>query len=133
MKRCMVAVLVIVVSVALTGFGWAQEPAATPEAAPEMAPAAAPEMAPAAAPEMAPAEAMPAAEEAMQQVESTLIKEVAYDEATQVLTLVMGDKNEKYAYKSVPKDIYDGLMAAESKGKYFLENIKGKFEFEKLP
>lgn len=37
-----------------------------------------------------------------------------------------------YCYNKVPDDIYEGLMAAESKGKYFTENIKGVYEYRKV-
>ena len=68
---------------------------------------------------------------AMSEVESTLIKEAGYDEATQVLTVKFVNGDEIYAYKNVPKAVYDELMAAESKGSFFAKNIKGKYEFEK--
>ncbi|MFH0880626.1 MAG: KTSC domain-containing protein [Lentisphaerota bacterium] len=68
---------------------------------------------------------------AAQDVESTLIKSVSYDPATQVLTLVFVKNDETYEYKNVPEDIYKGLMAAESKGSYFASDIKGKYEFVK--
>jgi hypothetical protein len=73
----------------------------------------------------------PAAAPAMQDVESTLIKEVGYDAATQVLTVVFETTNETYEYKNVPESLYKELMAAESKGAFFAANIKGKFEFTK--
>ena len=70
-------------------------------------------------------------ETAMEEVESTLIKEAGYDEATQVLTVKFVNGDEIYEYKNVPKAVYDELMAAESKGSFFTKNIKGKYEFEK--
>lgn len=69
---------------------------------------------------------------AMQEVESTMIKEVGYDAAAQVLTVVFATTNEKYAYSGVPEDVYKALMAAESKGSFFAQNIKGKYEFKKV-
>lgn len=68
---------------------------------------------------------------AAQDVESTLIKSVAYDPATQVLTLVLVSGDETYEYMKVPEDVYKELMAAESKGSYFAKNIKGKYDFTK--
>ena len=67
----------------------------------------------------------------LEEVESTMIKEAGYDEATQVLTVKFVNGDEIYEYKNVPKSVYDELMAAESKGSYFAKNIKGKYEFEK--
>ena len=79
-----------------------------------------------AAPVMAEEAAVPAA----QTVESSLIKSVSYDAATSLLTVVLED-NSTYEYKAVPETVYQELMAAESKGSYFVKNIKGKFEFTK--
>lgn len=67
----------------------------------------------------------------VQEVESTLIKSVAYDADTQVLTLVFVNNDETYEYANVPEEVYKDLMAAESKGSYFAKNIKGKYEFTK--
>jgi hypothetical protein len=77
--------------------------------------------------EAAPATTTPA----VQQVDSSLIKSVSYDPATSVLTVVMAEGNETYEYKGVPESVYKELMTAESKGTYFVKNIKGKFEFTK--
>ena len=79
-----------------------------------------------AAPVMAEEAAAPAA----QAVESSLIQSVSYDAATSLLTVVLED-NSTYEYKAVPESVYQELMAAESKGSYFVKNIKGKFEFTK--
>ena len=93
-----------------------------------LAQAPAAEKAPAAA---APAVKAPVAEPAPAAVESSLIKEVAYDAVTKVLTVQLVDKTEKYLYKDVPAEVYAALMASESKGTYFVKNIKGKYEFTK--
>ncbi|MBI2686601.1 MAG: KTSC domain-containing protein [Acidobacteria bacterium] len=36
-----------------------------------------------------------------------------------------------YGYAGVPQSEFDGLMGAESKGKYFNANIKNRYLFEK--
>ncbi len=66
-----------------------------------------------------------------QAVESSLLKSVAYDAASSTLTVVMVEGNETYEFKNVPSSVYEELMAAESKGSYFVKNIKGKYEFIK--
>jgi hypothetical protein len=38
----------------------------------------------------------------------------------------------QYRYFDVPDGVYQELMSAASKGKFVNENIKGRFEFEKL-
>ena len=65
------------------------------------------------------------------QVESSLIKEVGYDAATEVLTISFVDQEGTYEYQKVPESMYKELMAAESKGSFFMKNIKGKFDFVK--
>ena len=37
-----------------------------------------------------------------------------------------------YQYQGVPKDVYDGFMAAASKGKYLASSIKGAYPFTKV-
>ncbi len=69
--------------------------------------------------------------EELQDVESTLIKEIGYDADSQVLTVVMVQSGDVYEYQGVPQAVYDGLMQAESKGSYFVKNIKGKYSFSK--
>lgn len=65
----------------------------------------------------------------MIELNSSMIKQASYDAMTGILTLVMNGGT--YRYLDVPQDIYDGLLTAESAGKYFAQNIKGKFSFEK--
>lgn len=67
----------------------------------------------------------------MEQVESTLIKEISYDAATLVLTVVFVNSEDVYEYKGVPAAVYEELKGAESKGSYFVKNIKDKYEFTK--
>ena len=60
---------------------------------------------------------------------SSFISEISYDEAEKVLRLTM--KGGTYDYKDVPKEKFDEILSAESVGKYFLANIKGKYAEEK--
>lgn len=41
-------------------------------------------------------------------------------------------KSGSYLYKDVPKKVYDGLVNAESKGKYMHANVKGKYEYLRI-
>ena len=68
---------------------------------------------------------------AMEQVESTLIKEISYDASTQTLTVVFVNSEDVYEYRGVPASVYEELKNAESKGSYFVKNIKDKYEFTK--
>ncbi len=64
----------------------------------------------------------------LQPVESSLISQAGYDPATQMMAVKLVENSDLYFYKGVPQEIYDGFVAAESKGAYFVENIKGKFD-----
>ena len=69
-----------------------------------------------------------AAELDMQSVKSSLIDKVGYDSATQTLVIQMVNSSDIYTYVDVPENLYDSLLAADSKGTFYVEKIKGKFE-----
>jgi hypothetical protein len=57
------------------------------------------------------------------EVESSLIYAIGYDVGTKVLEVVL--KNEQtYQYDGVPPEVYEMFMRAESKGKFFGENVR---------
>lgn len=62
---------------------------------------------------------------------SSMISEVEYDEENKLLRLKF-TKGGWYEYKDVPKEVYLELIGADSIGKYFLANIKNKYETEKF-
>ena len=41
-------------------------------------------------------------------------------------------KSGSYVYDNVPEEIFAGLLAAESKGKYMWAKVKGKYDYYKL-
>jgi len=64
-------------------------------------------------------------------VDSSLIKQIGYDGET--LRVQFNDKKtgaggKFYDYRDVPENIYDDLLSAESVGKFFHANIKGKYQ-----
>jgi hypothetical protein len=65
-----------------------------------------------------------------QKVTSSDIASVGYDEATGTLEIEF-HATGRYRYFSVPKAVYTDLLTTPSPGKYFLQNIKGKFAWEK--
>ena len=65
-------------------------------------------------------------------VESSTFTTVAYDRADQVLRLEFRSR-AVYCYFGVPTGVYQGLMAADSKGSYFNRNIRGRFPYHRLP
>jgi len=64
----------------------------------------------------------------LQPVESSALKAVGYDSATQILTVIFKKSGARYDYKQVPQKVFKNLMTAPSKGSYFMKNIKGKYE-----
>ncbi|MCQ2587940.1 MAG: KTSC domain-containing protein [Treponema sp.] len=56
-------------------------------------------------------------------IPSTAIQKVKYDPETQELWVTFTGSSKKYWYPRVPKEAVTGLMNAESKGEYFIENI----------
>jgi hypothetical protein len=67
-----------------------------------------------------------------QPVTSSDIATAGYDDATQTLEIEF-HATGIYRYFSVPKEIFDSLLSTPSPGKFFLQNIKGKFAWEKIP
>lgn len=72
-----------------------------------------------------------AADIEMQAVESSLIDKVGYDAETKVLAIQMNNSSDTYYYQAVPESIFENLLAADSKGRYYVKNIKGKFKTER--
>ncbi len=62
---------------------------------------------------------------------SGMVKTISYDAAEKILTLEF-NSGGSYAYSEVPKEIFDGILNAESAGKYYHAHIKGKYSHEKI-
>jgi hypothetical protein len=65
-------------------------------------------------------------------VESSNIAEVGYDEDSKTL-VVLFNNGRLYSYDEVPKKVYDDFLVAQSKGKYFIANVRGKYDYRKIP
>jgi hypothetical protein len=63
----------------------------------------------------------------LQPIDSSAIKALGYDEASQTLFVQMLSTMEVYTYQNVPGDVYQALMDSESKGSFYAQNIKGKY------
>jgi hypothetical protein len=61
-------------------------------------------------------------------VHSSNIERVAYDEQQREL-LVRFNKGIEYFYVNVPRDLYEGMLNAPSKGKYLNDKIKGSYGY----
>ena len=65
-----------------------------------------------------------------QEVKSSYIKAVTYDEKTELLK-VKFKKGAVFSYQGVPKDTFDNLMLAPSIGAFFAHEIRGVYRFKK--
>ena len=63
-------------------------------------------------------------------VESTTLAALAYDDAHEILQLEFRSR-AIYRYFGVPAPVYEGLLAAPSKGKYFNQAIRGNFPYSR--
>jgi hypothetical protein len=64
-------------------------------------------------------------------VDSTTLADAAYDPNQQLLRLTFRSR-ASYGYFDVPIDVYQGLLAAASKGTYFNRHIRGRFRYRRL-
>nr|WP_084407116.1 KTSC domain-containing protein [Pedobacter panaciterrae] len=62
---------------------------------------------------------------------SSVIRHFNYvqNSSTLYITFLSGTA---YKYKNVPLGIYDALIVADSKGRYFNSHIKNKFKYQKI-
>lgn len=72
-----------------------------------------------------------AADIEMQSVKSSLLDKVGYDPEAKVLAVQMNYSSDVYLYRDVPVDVFDDLLAADSKGAYYVKHIKGKYKTER--
>lgn len=63
-----------------------------------------------------------------QEVESTVIGTVGYSRVLEI----QFESGRIYQYYDVPQDIFEGMLNAESKGKYFNANVRGKFRYQEI-
>jgi hypothetical protein len=64
-------------------------------------------------------------------VESTAFATAGYDEVQQLLQLEFCS-GELYHYFGVPLSVFEALLAAPSKGRYFHHAILGRYQFVRL-
>ncbi len=68
----------------------------------------------------------------MNAVESATLAAMGYDDARGILRLEFRS-HAVYSYFGVPGTVYEGLLAASSKGKYFNRAIRGHFPHWRVP
>lgn len=64
-------------------------------------------------------------------VSSSNISSIGYDVDSQILEIEFHG-GSVYSYSGVPLGEYEGIMNADSKGKYFHANIRNRYSFMKL-
>ncbi len=64
-------------------------------------------------------------------VQSSLFKSVGYDKTKELLQVEFKN-GDVYNYSDITEEMYKALTSAESIGKYYLANIKGKFSANKI-
>ena len=69
-----------------------------------------------------------------QAVESSNIASIGYDEGAEILEVEYKGKagSSVYQYFQVPVSVYQGLMAAGSKGEYLGAHVKGVYSYVKI-
>ena len=72
-----------------------------------------------------------AADIEMKHVQSSLLDQVGYDPETKTLAIQMNNSSDVYYYEDVPQAVYDGFLAADSKGAYYVKHIKGQYKTDK--
>ena len=64
-------------------------------------------------------------------VVSSNIESIGYDSNSKILEVEFTNMSV-YRYYEVPEDVYEELMAAESKGSYLHQKIKGVYRYEQV-
>lgn len=64
-------------------------------------------------------------------VDSSTITAVGYDRGTAVLEIEFAS-GDVYEYFLVPHSVYEGLLGAPSKGRYFGDQLRDRYQFRRL-
>ena len=60
-------------------------------------------------------------------VESSSLESIEYDKEARVMNLVFAKSGDRYTYRNVPADVFESFVASDSKGHFFLENIRDQY------
>ncbi len=63
-----------------------------------------------------------------QSVSSSAIRSVGYDPASRKMEIVFRSSSQVYHYCGVPESVFKGLLQASSKGRYYQNNIKDRYD-----
>lgn len=64
-------------------------------------------------------------------VSSSNISSIGYEDKSETLEIEFHNGGV-YQYFNVPKRVYEGLMSADSHGRFFIRNIKGTYGYKKI-
>jgi hypothetical protein len=62
-----------------------------------------------------------------QNVESSNLLSIGYDPQASILEIEFVSNGEVWQYYDIPSNIFEELITADSKGRYFHRNIRGKY------
>lgn len=65
----------------------------------------------------------------MRNLKSGMVDTVFWNNNT---LIVRFNTNQVYAYEGVPQHVYTNMIAAQSKGRFFLQEIKNRYAFTRL-
>lgn len=65
-------------------------------------------------------------------VRSSFIDLIGYDAGNQILEIEMNRGKHLYRYLGVPSHVFEGIMAAFSKGRFLNANIKGVYRYQRI-
>jgi hypothetical protein len=68
----------------------------------------------------------------MPYVQSSALERVSYDEEAHTLCATFRGTHRTYVYEDVPLEVYDGLIFADSLGRYFNTHIRDHFPFHEV-
>lgn len=65
-------------------------------------------------------------------LESEMLASVAYEADKQILYLRFRNIGDVYRYFDFPAAAYQSFLHADSRGRFFLAHIRGRFRYERL-
>ena len=63
---------------------------------------------------------------------SSAIRHIHYKPADEELSIWFGPEGRRYKYFGVPEFLYEAFRDAESRGQFFNQSIRGRFECRKV-
>jgi hypothetical protein len=67
----------------------------------------------------------------MTRVDSSAIDAIGYDDAAHTLTIRFSS-GEVYAYYGVPPAVFDTMRSAPSKGQFFSDHVRDRYDYRHL-